>query len=207
MPEDRPMPNAALRTLLEAIEEVMGENGTNTVLNAGGLDRLVGNYPPNDTEMEASFADYGAAEQAVEDLYGSRGARAILTRIGRTTFQYTLKEQPAILGVGGLALKALPMRVRMKLVLGNVTSAANTRVNQPSHLREEADAYYFVVEECPCRWRPPHDKPACFSTVGVVQEALLWATGKNFRVEEVACISKGASACVYRIPKEPIEQD
>jgi bacteriochlorophyll 4-vinyl reductase len=201
------MPNAALRALLEAIEEVMGENGTNTVLNAGGLDRLVGNYPPNDTEMEASFADYGAAEQAVEDFYGSRGARAILTRIGRTTFQYTLKEQPAILGVGGLALKALPMRARMKLVLGNVTSAANTRANQPSHLREEADAYYLVVEECPCRWRPAHDKPACFSTVGVLQEALVWATGKNFRVEEVACISKGASACVYRIPKEPIEQD
>jgi bacteriochlorophyll 4-vinyl reductase len=201
------MPNAALRALLEAIEEVMGENGTNTVLNAGGLDRLVGNYPPNDTEMEASFADYGAAEQAVEDFYGSRGARAILTRIGRTTFQYTLKEQPAILGVGGLALKALPMRARMKLVLGNVTSAANTRANQPSHLREEADAYYFVVEECPCRWRPAHDKPTCFSTVGVLQEALLWATGRNFRVEEVACISKGASACVYRIPKEPIEQD
>jgi predicted hydrocarbon binding protein len=34
---------------------------------------------------------------------------------------------------------------------------------------------------------------------------MLWATSKNFKVEELACISNGASACVYRIPKQPIE--
>lgn len=205
MPADRPMPNAALRVLFEAIEEVMGPNGARAVLNSGGLGRFIGNYPANNTELEASFADYGAAEQAVEDFYGPRGARAMLTRIGRATFQYTLREQPAILGLAGLALKALPMGTRMKLVLDNITKAANKDVNQPAHIREEPDAYYFVVEECPCRWRPKHDKPACFATVGVLQEAMAWATGKNFRVEEVACISKGASACVYRVPKQPFE--
>jgi predicted hydrocarbon binding protein len=202
---DRPMPNAAVRTLLEAIQEVIGENGTNAILKAAGLERFVGNFPPNNTEMASTFADYGAAEQAVEDFCGARGARAMLMRIGRATFRYTLKEQPAILGLAGIALKALPMEMRMKMVLENITKAANRDVNQPAHLREEADAFYFVAEECPCRWRPKHEKPACFATVGVLQEAMNWATGKNFRIEEVACISNGASACVYRIPKEPIE--
>lgn len=205
MPEDRPMPNATLRVLFEAIEEVMGVNGAKAVLNSGGLDRFIGNYPPNNTELGATFDDYGAAEQAVEDFYGPRGARAMLIRIGRATFRYTLEEQPAILGLAGLALKALPRGTRMKLVLDQVTKAANEDVNQPAHLREEPDAYYFVVEECPCRWRPKHDKPACFVTVGVLQEAIAWATGNNFKVGEVACISNGASACVYRIPKQPIE--
>jgi bacteriochlorophyll 4-vinyl reductase len=205
MTEDRKLPNAALRTLLEAIEEVMGANGTRAVLKAGGLDRFIDHYPPNNTEMGVTFADYGAAQQAVEDFYGRRGARAMLVRIGRATFQYTLREQPAILGLAGLALKALPMGMRMKVVLDRVTKAANEDVNQPAHIREEPDAYYFVVEECPCRWRPRHDSPACFVTVGVLQEALTWATGKSFKIEEVACISNGASACVYRIPKQPIE--
>jgi predicted hydrocarbon binding protein len=205
MPEERLMPNANLRILLEAIEEVMGENGAKAVLNAGGLSRFVDNYPPDNTEMEASFADYGAAQQAVEDFYGPRGARAMLIRIGRATFQRTLKERPAILGLAGLALKALPMEGRMKLALDNITKAANKDVNLKAHLREEPDAYYYVNEECPCRWRPKHDSPACFVTVGVLQQAMTWATGKNFKVEEVTCISNGASACVYRIPKEPIE--
>jgi hypothetical protein len=150
MPEDRPMPNANLRVLLVAIEEVMGENGAKAVLKAGGLERFIGNYPPNNTALDASFGDYGAAQQAVEDFYGPRGARAMLIRIGRATFRYTLQEQPAILGLAGLALKALPMG-------------------------------------------------------SVLQEAMLWATSKNFKVEELACISNGASACVYRIPKQPIE--
>lgn len=205
MTQDRMLPNAALRTLFMAIEEVMGTNGTRAVLKAGGLEHFIDHYPPNNTALESRFADYGAAEQAVEDFYGPRGARAILTRIGRATFQYTLHEQPAILGLAGLAIKALPMGMRMKLVLERVAKAANEDVNQPAYLREERDAYYFVVEECPCRWRPRHTSPACFVTVGVLQEAMHWATGKNFRVEEVVCISNGAAACVYRIPKQPIE--
>ncbi len=205
MPEDRHMPNATLRVLLLAIEEVMGENGAKAVLNAGGMGHFIGNYPPNDTELGANFADYAAAQQAVEDFYGPRGARAMLIRIGRATFRYTLQEQPAILGLAGLALKALPMKARMKLALDNITNAANKNVNLKAHLREETDDFYYLNEECPCRWRPGHDKPACFVTVGVLQEAMRWATGNNFKVEEVACISNGASACVYRIPKQPIE--
>lgn len=205
MPEDRPMPNATLRILLMAIEEVMGENGAKAVLHSGGLGHFIDNYPPNNTELNSNFADYGTAQQAVEDFYGPRGARAMLIRIGRATFRYTLQEQPAILGLAGLALKALPTGARMKLVLDNITKAANEDVNLKAQLREEPDSYYYVNEECPCRWRPKHDKPACFVTVGVLQEAMLWSTGKNFKAEEVVCISNGASACVYRIPKQPIE--
>ena len=141
----------------------------------------------------------------MEDFYGPRGARAMLLRIGRATFRFGLKDQPAILGLAGIALKALPEHARMKLILEKMASAATDRINQPTHVREEDDAFYFIADECPCRWRPEHDKPACFVTVGVLQEAMLWAAGKNFKVEEVACISNGASACVYRIPRKPIE--
>ena len=206
MPEERPMPNAALRVLLEAIEDVMGENGTKAVLNAGGLSAYIDNYPPKNLEMDATFAEYGGVQQAVEDFYGPRGARAMLLRIGRATFQFGLRDQPAILGLAGVALKALPEKTRMKLILERMAKAAQERVNQPTVLKEEGDAFYFIVEECPCHWRPPHEKPCCYVTVGVLMEAMAWITGKLYKVEEVACISNGASSCVYRIPKEPAEE-
>lgn len=205
MPEERPMPNAALRVLLEAIEDVMGENGTKAVLNAGGLGKYIDNYPPKNLEMEATFAQYGAAQQAVEDFYGPRGARAMLLRIGRATFQFGLRDQPAILGLAGIALKALPEKTRMKLILERMAKAAVDRVNQPTVVMEEEDAYYFIVEQCPCKWRPEHDKPCCYVTVGVLMESMAWITGNMYKVEEVACISNGAASCVYRIPKEPSE--
>jgi predicted hydrocarbon binding protein len=200
------MPNAALRVLFEAIEDVMGENGTKAVLNAGGLSNYIGNYPPKNLDMNASFNEYGAAQQAVEDFYGPRGARAMLLRIGRATFQFGLRDQPAILGLAGIALKALPEKTRMKLILDRMAKAAEERVNQPTIVREEDDAFYFIVQECPCRWRPPHDKPCCYVTVGVLMESMAWITGKLHKVEEVACIANGASGCVYRIAKEASEE-
>ncbi len=206
MATERPMPNAGLRVLLDAIEEVMGANGTKAVLNAGGLSKYINNFPPKDLEMKASFAEYGAIQQAVEDFYGPRGARAMLLRIGRATFHFGLKDQPAILGLAGVALKALPEKTRMKLILDRMANAATEKVNQPTHVREEEDAFYFVVDACPCQWRPSHEKPCCFTTVGVLMEAMAWITGKVYKVEEVACQASGASNCVYRIPKAPVEE-
>lgn len=206
MPEERPMPNAALRVLLDAIEEVMGANGTKAVLNAGGLSKYINNFPPKDLEMNANFSEYGAIQQAVEEFYGPRGARAMLLRIGRATFQFGLRDQPAILGLAGVALKVLPEKTRMKFILERMASAAVERVNQPTSVVDEEDAFYFIVDECPCRWRPDHDKPCCFTTVGVLMESMAWTTGKLYKVEEVACIANGASNCVYRIPKQPVEE-
>ena len=70
-PEHRPMPNAALRVLLEAIEEVMGPNGTKAVLNAGGLSQYIDNYPPKNLAMDASFAEYGRVTPSVFVFLGS----------------------------------------------------------------------------------------------------------------------------------------
>ncbi len=205
MPEERLMANAALRILFEAIEEIMGKHGTNAVLNAGGLSQYIDNYPPKTLDMEAAFAEYGAAQQAVEDFYGPRGARAILLKIGRATFRFGLKDQPAILGLVGVALKALPEKTRMKLILERMAKAATERVNMPSHIVEEDDAFYFIQDESPSRWRPPHEKPCCFVSVGAMMEAMAWTTGKIYKAEEVACISNGASNCVFRVSKQPAE--
>ncbi len=198
---DRPIPNATLRVLLDSIEEVMGQSGAHAVLQASNLEKYINNYPPKTLDMETTFAEYGAAQQGIEDFYGKRGARAIMLRIGRATFQFALRDQPAILGLSGVILKALPEKTRMKFILGQMAKALTEQVNQPAYLRDEPDAFYFIMDECPCRWRPKHDKPCGFVAAGTFMEAMAWATGKLYRVEEVACICSGAASGVFRIPK------
>lgn len=204
MPENRPMPNASLRTLFKAIEEVMGTNGTKAVLNLAHLQKYINNYPPNNVERGVTYRDYGQAQQAVEDFYGGRGARAMLTQIGRATFRYALEEQPAILGLAGLAMRMLPERTRIKLILSRMVKAATNDVNLPSHLEEDDEAFYMVVTQCPCAFRERTAKgPACYTTVGSLQEALKWISGgKHFRVQEVECIADGGEVCRYRIHKK-----
>lgn len=205
MSEDRMMPNAALYVFFAAIAEVMGDNGLKSVLRMGKLDRYIDNLPPNNTELGVKFSEYGAAQQAIEDFYGPRGARAILVRIGRALFRYGLQEQPSVLGLAGLALKALPRGARVKLILQKIVTAANENMNIPSHLEEADDAYIFVAEDSPSRWRPARSKPGCYVTVGTYQEALRWATDKNYKIVETACLAAGDDACRFHIYKNPLE--
>jgi len=205
MPADRPMPNDALRLFFIAIEEVMGADGMKAALHGAKMDKYIGNYPPKNLELGVTFSEYGRAEQAIEDFYGARGAKAMLLRVGRATFNYGMKEQSAVLGLAGQALKAmpLPMVSKMKLLLEQMVGAANKTVNQPTRLEEDADSFTMIVDYCMCQFRPKHQSPCCFITVGALSEAMRWLTDKNFAVQELTCMNLGDDACRYRIPKTP----
>jgi predicted hydrocarbon binding protein len=205
---DRELPNAAMRLLFVSIEEVMGPSGMKAVLNGAKMSHYIGHYPPNDLEYGASFAQYGQLEQAIEDFYGPRGARAMLLRVGRATFQTGLKEQSAVLGLAGQALKSMPllsMQAKMKLLLQQIVGAANKTINQPTRLEEDAESFIIVIDRCMCQYRPRHPQPCCVVTVGTFTEAMKWLTDKQFDVKEITCLNNGADACRYRIPKKPIE--
>ena len=205
MPPDRQMPNDALRLFFIAIEEVMGADGMKAALHGAKMDRYIGNYPPKNLDHGVTFSEYANAEQAVEDFYGPRGARAMLLRVGRATFNYAMKEQSAVLGLAGQALKLmpLPMTAKMKLLLEQMVGAANKTVNQPTRLEEDADSFTMVVDFCMCQFRPRHSAPCCHVTIGTLMEAMHWLTDKNFTIQEITCMNQGADACRYRVSKTP----
>ncbi len=206
--EDRALPNAALRLLFVSIEDVMGPDGMKAVLNGAKMQQYIGNYPPNNLEYGVTFSQYGRMEQAMEDFYGPRGARAMLLRVGRATFQIGLKEQSAVLGLAGQALKNMPllsMQAKMKLLLQQIVAAANKTINEPAHLEEAPDAFIIVIEKCMCQYRPRHAQPCCAVTTGTFMEAMKWLTDKQFDIKEITCLNNGSDACRYRIPKQPVE--
>jgi predicted hydrocarbon binding protein len=205
MPDDRMMPNDALRILFLSIEEVMGKDGMRAALRGAKLERYLDNYPPKNLELEIKFSEYGAVEQAVEDFYGARGARAMLLRVGRATFNYGVKEQSAVLGLAGQALKVLPLptSAKMKLLLEQMVAAVNKTVNQPAVLEDGPDEFTWVANHCMCLQRPKHSTPCCYVTLGGLTEAAKWLTDKQFPVQEVTCINMGADACRFKISKSP----
>lgn len=206
MPEDLKLPNAALRLLFLSAEEVMGADGMRAMLNAAQMAPYIGHYPPDNLEQGATYSQYAHVEQAIEDLFGSRGARAILLRVGRSSFQYGLKEQPAALGLTGQALKSMPvlsMLARMRLLLQQMVAAVKTW-QQSASLEEDGENFMVVMERCVCEFRPRHQQPCCLVTVGIFDEAMRWLTEKTFDVQEVTCLNLGADACRYRIPKRPL---
>ncbi|MFQ5575560.1 MAG: hypothetical protein ACE5G8_01085 [Anaerolineae bacterium] len=207
MAEDLKYPNATLFVLMLAAEEVMGKNGLASVLNQGGLSYLVGKYPPNNLERQVPFSLYGKVQQAIEDFYGPRGSRAILIRVGRALFRYSLHEQSALLGFASLALKALPMNARMKLILGKIVDAGTKELSMPGEMSENNDSFVITRTACPCQFRERDAKmgPCDQVTIGTFQEALKWATGKNFKVTQTKSLNTGDSIDEFLVSKTPMD--
>jgi len=100
-------PNKIARIYIAAMEEVMGKNGLNAILNLAGLHQYIDNYPPDNLERQFDFADFTSLNIALEDMYGPRGGRGLALRAGRACFSQGLKNFGALAGVGDLAFKVL----------------------------------------------------------------------------------------------------
>src|SRR5258707_2708219 len=100
----------------------MGDHGLNTVLKTCGLEKFIGNFPPNNLEPAIQASQYAKFNEAIEAFYG-RGGKGILRRIGKASFQYGIREQSALLGVAGVAPKLLTEKQRIKVILHCIAAA------------------------------------------------------------------------------------
>lgn len=191
--------NSLVRQALTSAQEVMGDNGLNTVLKTCGLDRFVGNLPPNDLEPAIQASQYAKFNEAIEAFYG-RGGKGILRRIGKASFQYGVREQSALLGVAGVALKLLPEKQRIKFILNGMADAlkkSNPEVN--AWVDESGERLAYIESTCAICHSRTSAVPICYLYVGSVGEAVLWATGREFEIIETHCIAKGDEYCRFEV--------
>lgn len=198
-------PNKIARIYLQAMEDVMGKNGLNAILNMASLQHLVDNYPPDNLEKQFDFADYSALNGALEEMYGPRGGRGLALRAGRASFAQGLRNFGALAGVGDLAFKVLPLPAKLKIgvpAMGKIFSQVS---DQKSTVEENETEYIYTMKPCPVCHGRTSDKPMCHAGIGLLQEGLKWVSGGHeFRVNESKCIGCGDEACVIIIQKEPI---
>ena len=191
--------NSLVRQALTSAQEVMGDNGLNTVLRTCGLERFIGNFPPNDLQPSIQASQYAKFNEAIEAFYG-RGGKGILRRIGKASFQYGVREQAALLGIAGVALKLLPERQRIKFILNGLADAlkkSNPEVK--AWLDESGERLAYIESTCAICHSRESDKPICHLYVGSISEAVQWATGREFEVTETHCLAKGDEYCRFEI--------
>lgn len=199
-------PNRIGRIYLEAMEEVMGRNGLNALLNLIGLKEYIQEYPPENLERAFDFADFSNLNQGLDDIYGPRGGRGLALRGGRATFARGLKGFGALAGVGDLAFKVLPLATKMKIGLPAMARVFTQFSDQITRVESFDDHHLYHIDRCPVCWGRHAEKQICYVAVGLLQEGLRWVSGgMEFRVEEVECIAMGNDSCTFKIDKEPIK--
>ena len=195
-------PNRIARIYLEAMEEVMGRNGLNALLNLKGLRQYIQDLPPNNLDRQFDFADFSNLNQGVFEVYGPRGGRGLSLRGGRATFNRGLKGFGAMAGVSDFAFKVLPERTKVKIGLPAMARVFSQFSDQVSYVKANGDHHLYYIDRCPVCWGRKSDRPICFVATGLLQASLKWvSSGKDYSVEEIECIATGDPACVFKVQK------
>ncbi len=199
-------PNKFGLITLKSLEEVMGKNGLNAILNLAGLNNYIDSYPPDNLEKGFDFAELSAIGTGLEEMYGPRGGRGLALRAGRATFSDALKNFGALAGVADLAFVVLPLHAKLRIGVPAMAKIFSQLSDQLSTVEEKDNEYIYTIHKCPCCWgRHNADKPVCFIATGLLQEGLKWVSGGNeFRVNEFKCVALGDDVCEFVIQKEPI---
>lgn len=198
-------PNKMGRIVLTALEEITGQHGVNAILNLAQLPHLVNNYPPNNLALGFTFEDFSAVQQTLEEMFGVRGGRGLALRSGRETWKYALKEFAPVLGITDLAVRMLPLGMKLKIGLDVFAETLNKFSDQRVRLGEDERGFLWIIERCPICWERSSEKPCCHLAVGLLEQSLDWVSrGRRFKVEEVECIAAGDDTCTIVISKKPI---
>ncbi|MBN1303156.1 MAG: 4-vinyl reductase [Anaerolineales bacterium] len=199
-------PNKFGLIIMNALEDVMGRNGMNAILNLAGLSEYIENPFPDNLEKGMDFADVAAINKALEEMYGPRGGRGLSLRVGRAMFTDGLKNFGALAGVADLAFVVLPLQAKLRIGIPAEAKIFSQISDQHSTVEETENELIYTIHKCSeCYGRTGVDKPMCFIAVGLLQESLKWVSGGNeFRVNESKCIATGDDVCEFVIQKEPI---
>lgn len=200
------LPNRLGRITLLALEDMLGQNGLQALLHLAHLEHLIDNFPPANLERSFDFADYGALNLGLEEMYGARGGRGLALRAGRVTFAEALSNFGALAGTGDVAFKVLPLNTKFKIALPAMARIFTEISDQQTSVEEEEHSFLYLIHRNPVCWgRTGEEKPVCYMQIGLLQEAMHRISGGHeFRVDEAECQAMGAEACRFILQKTAI---
>jgi len=195
-------PNKMGRIILLAMEEILGRNGINAILNHTELRHWINNYPPNNLDMSFPFEDLSRIQVGLEEMYGPRGGQGMALRIGQASFKYGLREFGPMLGITDMAFRLLPLPTKLSKGAEIFAETFNNLTDQIVQVKDTKENITWRIERCPVCWERSTASPCCNLAVGLLQEALYWISGgKFYNVEETTCIAQGDPDCTIMIDK------
>jgi predicted hydrocarbon binding protein len=198
-------PNRIARTYLQAMEEIVGRNGLNALLNLIGMQHYVDEYPPLNLDKEFDFADLSNMNRGVLDIYGVQGGRGLSQRAGRVTFDLGLKGFGILRGISNESFQTLPSSSKETIGLTALAKVFSEISDQQTRVESTGDQLEYRIDRCPVCWGQHDKNPICFLAVGIIEGALRWISGgRDHKVVETDCVAAGKDACKFVIESSSI---
>jgi predicted hydrocarbon binding protein len=189
------------RVLSRFVETVSKELGGDQFAGMLSLSHLPAEWAKPETFAKTNPVDsakaYASLQAAMRTYYG-RGARGVLVRVGQRLWHHLLDDA----ALGGKAqaavIKRLPLSTRRKPTLELLGKFIGTRSSDITVHTLDLDLL-LADHTSPNTDGQSASAPICYVTQGLIREALFWATGQSYDVEETSCLAMGEEACEFTI--------
>jgi predicted hydrocarbon binding protein len=190
--------NRLAQLFVSVAEEEVGADELSAVLTKSGLPRTATEKKTIKNLDGPGAAGLYAALQHALRLYYGRGSRGLLLRIGRAMWKRMVAQANIIEKAELEIARRLPVPARRRRVLDFLAQRLSEGGGSAS-VRLLGIDLMLTDSSSAAAMRPSSDRPVCFVTAGLIQEALLWATGQEVDVDEIACRAAGSPACEFKI--------
>lgn len=191
----------SFRAFLLGVEDVVGNKAMPGILRQAQLNQYIGNYPPATAQQGGHLQRYiSQINRVLFDIYGARGSRAILQRVGRGQAALMMEQDAHVTAAVKMGLRLAPERFKVKLLLERAAQEIGLRMNTSPKVFTEGAFYYYEDFACPYCIDWNHNASVCFTVAGFLREVLRHiAEIENINIEEIQCRAKGAPSCRFQI--------
>ena len=201
MPEDIYMTNIAFRTMMEGVEEIVGKNGLKTILNVAGLSQYIDNLPPANLEKgTAKISDCSKYENAIREIFGDKGAKAILFSVGAAQAIAGIEENKELAEATLKAFEGMDNVERIRIVLSTAAAGVSEQIGSEIVVTEDGDDFLYEDKLCNHCFGIKTTESICHTASGFVYALVRWATRKgNYDVTQIKCTGMGDESCIVRV--------
>ena len=205
MSSNNSITHLAYRSLLDTFEDILGENGKNSLLRFAKLDNMITSPPDYDPEKRVEYDDVSKLFLCIRDILGNRGYDAIMARGGAYMVQMMVRHSEALRGLIDMELNSIE-----KLRIAYSSYIKNAGYDPEKVLEFLPDQHKLIIHRPDCteceelakdeKKRSEFKKPSCAFMTGVMK-----GIGDCFKkeihteVHESKCRLIGDDECLFII--------
>ncbi len=187
-----------LRQFVETLSVEIGPQNLSAVLEKENLPVEWSNSAQVSKLDGTRAADVYAGLQAAMRTYYGRGARGVLLRIGSKLWDRVLNDSALGIKTQAALARGLPVSMRYKPALELAARLLSNKPGDVTVYTLDLDLL-FVDHVSPTTLGQKDSAPICYVTQGFIREALYWAAGREFDIEEISCRAAGQRDCEFKI--------
>ena len=192
------LPTRFFRLFLDVLYAELGSETMSLILEKANLPvDLIDPQAVSRYNGETAAEAYARIQQAMRIYYG-RGARGTLNRIGRLLWPRLIETASISEKAQAQFVRTFPPSMRTKPAVELLARFMRERSDGVTVHTMDMDLM-MVDHAAPVAIGQKESHPICYVTLGLLQEVMFWASGREHDVDELSCKANGGDACEFKI--------